>query len=101
MTIDCLQADLLTLFGNSILLTSTPFLLLVFVAYYPCRLHQSGQRWVPIIDCGIPVAHDDLAYQEGIAAGVFIKDLSGKPYLGQVSQMYDKRVRDMCLFVSK
>jgi alpha-D-xyloside xylohydrolase len=51
-----------------------------------CSLHESGQRWVPIIDCGIPVADDDAAYQEGLAAGVFIKDLSGKPYMGQVGQ---------------
>jgi hypothetical protein len=42
---------------------------------------------VPIIDCGIPVAADDAAYREGMAAGVFIKDSSGKPYLGQVCGM--------------
>jgi alpha-glucosidase (family GH31 glycosyl hydrolase) len=58
-------------------------LALVFTLHC-CRLHASGQRWVPIIDCGIPVAQDDAAYQEGIAAGVFIKDMSGKPYIGQV-----------------
>ncbi|WIA37090.1 hypothetical protein OEZ86_014060 [Tetradesmus obliquus] len=51
---------------------------------FVASLHASGQRWVPIIDCGIPVAADDAAYQEGLAAGVFIKDLTGKPYLGQV-----------------
>ncbi|KAF6264757.1 glycosyl hydrolases family 31-domain-containing protein, partial [Scenedesmus sp. NREL 46B-D3] len=51
---------------------------------FVASLHAAGQRWVPIIDCGIPVAQDDAAYQEGIAAGVFVKDLSGKPYVGQV-----------------
>jgi hypothetical protein len=39
---------------------------------------------VPIIDCGIPVVEDDAAYQQGIAADVFIKDVAGKPFTGQV-----------------
>jgi hypothetical protein len=39
---------------------------------------------VPIIDCGIPVVDDDAAYQQGIAADVFIKDAAGKPFTGQV-----------------
>jgi alpha-glucosidase (family GH31 glycosyl hydrolase) len=49
---------------------------------------------VPIIDCGIPVAQDDAAYQEGIAAGVFIKDMSGKPYIGQVGAFKDWSIPD-------
>lgn len=57
----------------------------MMVAALPCfSLHEAGQRWVPITDCGIPVAADDISYQQGLAAGVFIKDKSGKPYLGQV-----------------
>jgi hypothetical protein len=39
---------------------------------------------VPITDCGIPVAADDPAYTSGLAAGVFIRDTTGQPYLGQV-----------------
>lgn len=49
-----------------------------------CRLHAAGQRWVPITDCGIPVAADDPAYTSGLAQGVFIRDTMGQPYLGQV-----------------
>jgi hypothetical protein len=50
-----------------------------------CRLHAQGQRWVPITDCGIPHAPDDPAFTSGLAQGVFIKDVTGQPYLGQVS----------------
>jgi hypothetical protein len=39
---------------------------------------------VPIVDCGIPVVEDDAAYQQGIAADVFIKDVTGKPFTGHV-----------------
>lgn len=39
---------------------------------------------MPIIDCGIPVVEDDAAYTEGLQADVFIKDVSGKPAVGQV-----------------
>lgn len=49
-----------------------------------CRLHARGQRWVPITDCGIPHAPDDPAYTSGLAQGVFVKDVTGEPYLGQV-----------------
>lgn len=40
---------------------------------------------MPIVDCGIPVASDDVAYLEGLNADVFITDASGKPYIGQVN----------------
>jgi len=49
-----------------------------------CSLHSAGQRWVPIIDAGIPVSADDAAYRSGLAAGVFIKDRTGQPFTGQV-----------------
>ncbi len=51
---------------------------------FATSLHATGQKWVPIIDCGIPMAPDDAAYKQGMAADVFIKDVTGKPYLGQV-----------------
>eukprot|EP00775_Hariotina_reticulata_P010720 gene10720-10876_t len=55
-------------------------------------LHAAGRRWVPIIDAGIPVAKDDEAYQSGLAAGVFVRDKNGDPYIGQehIQRMYDK-----------
>lgn len=39
---------------------------------------------MPITDCGIPHAPDDPAYTSGVAAGVFMRDVTGQPYLGQV-----------------
>lgn len=59
----------------------------VFVLACACRLHVRGQRWVPITDCGIPHAPDDPACTSGMAQGVFIKDVTGQPYLGQVRIM--------------
>jgi hypothetical protein len=50
----------------------------------PCRLHAAGQHWVPITDCGIPHAADDPAFISGLELGVFINDVTGQPYLGQV-----------------
>jgi len=43
----------------------------------------------PLIDAGIPVAEDDAAYQSGLAAGVFIRDKHGDPYIGQVRAAED------------
>ena len=49
------------------------------------RLHTSGQRFVPILDPFIHLAPGYAAYQNGVEADAFIKDVSGKPYIGQVS----------------
>ncbi len=50
------------------------------------RLHASGRRWVPIVDCGMTAlpgqGYDP--YDRGLAAGVFIRDSSGQPLVGQV-----------------
>ena len=56
------------------------------VADFVTRLHERGQRFVPIVDPGI---HYDAANYDVCAAGleqnVFIADLRGEnPYLGQV-----------------
>eukprot|EP00775_Hariotina_reticulata_P012669 gene12669-12796_t len=48
------------------------------------RLHAADQHWVPITDCGIPHAPDDPAFTSGMEQGVFINDVTGHPYLGQV-----------------
>jgi alpha-glucosidase (family GH31 glycosyl hydrolase) len=47
-------------------------------------VHARGQKFVPIIDPGIPDDKNDYAYSKGIEMDVFIKDTKGKPYLGQV-----------------
>ncbi|KAF1331225.1 Family 31 glycoside hydrolase, partial [Globisporangium splendens] len=47
-------------------------------------VHARGQKFVPIIDPGIPDDKTDYAYSRGLELDVFIKDTKGKPYLGQV-----------------
>lgn len=39
---------------------------------------------MPILDIGMPPADDYPAHAEGVAADVWIKDVEGRPYLGQV-----------------
>ncbi|TDH67550.1 hypothetical protein CCR75_004934 [Bremia lactucae] len=48
------------------------------------KIHADGQRFVPIIDPGIPDDTKDYAFTKGLTMDIFIKDTSGKPYLGQV-----------------
>jgi hypothetical protein len=71
---------------------------LLLMPVFCCSLHAAGQRWVPIIDCGIPVVEDDAAYQQGIAADVFIKDGTGKPFTGQVVRELGAGGRYACAF---
>ncbi|RLN59864.1 hypothetical protein BBJ28_00019744 [Nothophytophthora sp. Chile5] len=47
-------------------------------------IHSNGQKFVPIIDPGIPDDKDDYAYTRGLEMDIFIKDTAGKPYMGQV-----------------
>jgi alpha-D-xyloside xylohydrolase len=47
-------------------------------------LKKKKQHIVPIVDPGIPDDVKDLAYTRGLEYDVFIKDRTGKPYLGQV-----------------
>ncbi|TMW62648.1 hypothetical protein Poli38472_005266 [Pythium oligandrum] len=47
-------------------------------------VHSKGQKFVPIIDPGIPDDETDIAYKRGLELDVYIKDTTGKPYLGQV-----------------
>ena len=54
---------------------------------FVAKLHQNGQKFVPIIDPGIAVAvnHPDYeAYTEGIEKDLFIKNIEGENFLGQV-----------------
>merc|ERR1719453_913662 len=47
-------------------------------------LHSQGMHFVPIIDPGIMIYDGYAAYEEGLAQDLFVKDITGKPYLGQV-----------------
>ena len=47
-------------------------------------LHANGQHFVPIIDPGIMVQEGYDAYEQGMKQDLFIKDISGGNYLGQV-----------------
>ena len=44
---------------------------------------------MPILDPGIPVLPGYKPYDEGIERDIFIRDVTGQPYIGEVS-LYDK-----------
>jgi alpha-glucosidase (family GH31 glycosyl hydrolase) len=48
------------------------------------KLHADGQHWAPIFNPGISVQPGYRAYEEGNAQGIWIKDVNGNPYKGQV-----------------
>lgn len=54
------------------------------VASFVDSLHANGQHFVPIIDPGIMVYSGYDAYEEGVSKDLFVKDISGGYYLGQV-----------------
>lgn len=54
------------------------------VAKFVAQLHDNGQHFVPIIDPGIMVQDGYDAYEAGLKADIFVKDLQGNNYLGQV-----------------
>ena len=56
------------------------------------RLHANGQRWVPILDPGIRIRSGYYAYDSGVAQDVFLRDISGGYYVGQVNP--SQRVRE-------
>lgn len=47
-------------------------------------LHQSGHRIILITDPGIPLHPGYQPYDQGMEMDIFIKDVNGDPYLGQV-----------------
>lgn len=47
-------------------------------------LDKNEQHWVPILDPPIHIKQGYGPYDSGIAAGVFVKDITGQPYTGQV-----------------
>ena len=48
-------------------------------------LHSRGQRFVPIVEPVVHVKQGYATYDSGIAEDVFVKDVRGDPYLGQVA----------------
>jgi alpha-glucosidase (family GH31 glycosyl hydrolase) len=50
------------------------------------HLHARGRRWVPIVDPGIAMDTGYPAYDDGIDREVFIKDVGGNNYVGQVQR---------------
>ena len=46
-------------------------------------LHQKDMQYVVIVDPGIKAEKGYPAHDRGLAADVFIKDVTGAPYLGQ------------------
>lgn len=47
-------------------------------------LHANGQRFVPILQPVVHISPGYQVYDSGSAADVFIKDVTGSPYVGQV-----------------
>ena len=52
------------------------------------RLHNNSQRFVPILDPGIPLLPGYAPYEDGLKRGVFIADVTGQPYIGEVLQSH-------------
>lgn len=48
------------------------------------KLHSNGQHFVPIVDPGIMVYPGYEAYERGVKEDLFIKDIKGNNFLGQV-----------------
>ena len=52
------------------------------------QMHANNQRWVLILDPCIHAKPGYAPYTSGIAQDVFVKDITGKPYLGQARFRY-------------
>ena len=61
-----------------------PPLLAVSAQAFLAMLKRQNQRWVPILDPEIHVRKGYAAYDSGIGNDVFVKDITGRPYVGQV-----------------
>lgn len=51
---------------------------------FVASLHENGQHFIPIVDPGIMIYDNYPAYDQGIAQDIFVKDIQGNNYLGQV-----------------
>jgi hypothetical protein len=54
------------------------------MASFVRRLHASGRRWVPILVPVIGATRGFAPYVDGLAGGVFVTDVRGDPYVGQM-----------------
>eukprot|EP01038_Epipyxis_sp_PR26KG_P009449 gene9449-12733_t len=54
------------------------------VSAFVYQLHSNGQHFVPIVDPGIMVKSNYDAYEQGLKEDLFVKDIKGGYYLGQV-----------------
>lgn len=48
------------------------------------RLHGTGRKWVPILDPVIRATRGYAPFDDGLASNVFITDITGSPYIGQM-----------------
>lgn len=51
-------------------------------------LHNSSRRFVPILDPGIPVLPGYKPYDEGVEKDIFIRDVTGQPYIGEARRSF-------------
>ncbi|GAB4817380.1 hypothetical protein N2152v2_004426 [Parachlorella kessleri] len=51
---------------------------------FVAKLHDQGQKWVPIVDPGIKVDKGYVPYDRGLEQDVFMRGVNGEPYLGWV-----------------
>ena len=56
-------------------------------------LHESGRRFVPILDPGIPLLPGYAPYEDGIKRKIFLRDVTGSPYIGEVRVILLARVQ--------
>jgi hypothetical protein len=56
------------------------------------RLTAQKQRWVMILDPPIHIRKGYYPYDSGIKDNVFLMDISGKPYVGQVHTLNDCKI---------
>ena len=54
------------------------------------RLHNNSQRFVPILDPGIPLLPGYAPYEDGLKRGIFISDVTGQPYIAEVPALHQK-----------
>ena len=62
------------------------------------ELHSAGQRWVPILDPVVHISGNYTPYRAGLEAGVFMRDLTGSPYVGEVRMLKRLRARRVGLY---
>jgi hypothetical protein len=56
------------------------------------KLHAAGQQWAPIFNPGVAPMTGYKAYEEGNADDIWIRDVTGQPYRGQVRHVGRARV---------